>query len=51
MNGVAVASLVDRTILLVAEGTKLPELAAAIEGMQQGKPVSIVMMTGTPRRK
>jgi O-antigen/teichoic acid export membrane protein/capsular polysaccharide biosynthesis protein len=49
MNGVAVASLVDRTILLVSESTKLADVTAAVDGMQRGKSVSIVVITRARR--
>ena len=49
MNGVAVASLVDRTILLVSQNTPMAEIRSAMDGMRTSKSVSIVVVTGVAR--
>ena len=51
MNGVAVASLVDRTILLVSQSTKIAAVTAAIDGMQPGTSISIVVLTKARRSR
>ncbi len=45
MNGLAVASLVDRTVLVVSERTPVSEIKGAIESMRHADSVSVVVLT------